>query len=272
MAVRHIQRPVAGWEKSYALLADSADKETAVIFVHGFKGHPRTTWLQFQTLVDELQASYPAWASADLFFYGYDSFIDGINISAERFLRFVAAVFPVPSPTLFNLRTDRLPASIRGSYKGLVLPTPERYRRLLLVGHSMGSVVIRAAVLMSLRRSLKSAADVGVSLEAGVSLKYQLQSLSLPNAELRLFAPAHFGANPAGWLGVVLNMPFIGELVGAWLCFGQAYGELSRGSPILREISQQTTGLAREYSYLSALRARAVWGTGEKVVSICLPA
>jgi len=240
VAVRHIQRPVAGWEKSYALLADCSEKETAVVFVHGFRGHSRTTWLLFQTLVDQLQASYPAWSSADLFFYSYDSFTEGVNVNAERLLRFVSAVFPVPSPTLFNLRIDRLPASVRESYKGIVLPTPDQYRRLVLVGHSMGGVVIRAAVLMSLKRSLHLAAEVGEGLKA------ELESRSLPNAEVRLFAPAHFGANPAGWLGVVLNIPFVGDLVRAWLCFGQAYGELGANSP---------------------LRARALWGTGDIVVT-----
>jgi alpha-beta hydrolase superfamily lysophospholipase len=32
-------------------------------------------------------------------------------------------------------------------YKGLMLPIPKRYERLVLVGHSLGAVIIRAAVL-----------------------------------------------------------------------------------------------------------------------------
>jgi hypothetical protein len=114
---------------------------------------------------------------------------------------------------------------------------------------------------MSLKRSLHLAAEVGEGLKA------ELESRSLPNAEVRLFAPAHFGANPAGWLGVVLNIPFVGDLVRAWLCFGQAYGELGANSPLLREISEQTTSLAASHPDLPALRARALWGTGDIVVT-----
>jgi hypothetical protein len=80
--VPHLHRPLWNYRNSYALLADCKEKNTAVVFVHGFRGHPRKTWLLFQSLVDDVQGDFPEWSTADLFFYGYDAFGTGINLNA----------------------------------------------------------------------------------------------------------------------------------------------------------------------------------------------
>ncbi len=265
--IRHLYRPLWNFARSYALLADCEDKNTAVVFVHGFRGHPRKTWLLFQSLVDELQEEFPAWGMADLFFYEYDAYGTGINLNAQAFLEFLKRIFPTPERSLFNMRISRLPAEIRGAYKNLLLPIPKRYTKLVLVGHSMGAVIIRAAILQLANSKLASVRQRRATMGPERKL-LELRNVRILHAQVRLFAPAHFGANPAGWIGVLLNLPFIGELLRSWLNYGQAYRELSDSSLILRDLKDQTTSLAASAPTVSAFRAKSVWGTGESIVSV----
>jgi hypothetical protein len=259
--VRHLYRPIWDYGKSYALLADCEVEKTAVVFVHGFCGHPRKTWLLFQSLVDELHEEFPAWGIADLFFYGYDAFGPGINLNAEAFVKFLNRIFPVPQRGLFNLKIERLPAALRPAFENVLLPIPKRYKKLVLVGHSMGAVIIRAAILQYANNKLARLNERGRSQK-------ELNNLRMLHADVRLFSPAHFGANPAGWMGVILNLPFIGEFLRAWLQYGQAYGDLSDSNLVLRDLKDQTTLLAETFPSLKALRAKSMWGTGEKIVAV----
>src|ERR1039457_1552101 len=75
---------------SYGLVSLRDDKDTAVIFVHGFQGDPINTWTQFQVYIDcpcpsELSGW---WATADLYFYGYNSLKGSISEQAVMFREF----------------------------------------------------------------------------------------------------------------------------------------------------------------------------------------
>ena len=44
----------------------------------------RTTWLQFQTLIDQLADEYDGWKASDLFFYQYASVVSGVSRLGTR--------------------------------------------------------------------------------------------------------------------------------------------------------------------------------------------
>jgi hypothetical protein len=72
---------------AYGLLAKKAPS-TGVIFVHGFQGNPRATWIDFQGLVEEIGNQRALWSEADLFFYAYRSRVQ-IRPLAEDFVKFL---------------------------------------------------------------------------------------------------------------------------------------------------------------------------------------
>lgn len=73
-----------GYGKSYALIADTAEADTAVIFVHGFGGSPTSTWRDFHGLVDEYSSEYDWWPKSDMFFYSYESLRTPIRRNAAH--------------------------------------------------------------------------------------------------------------------------------------------------------------------------------------------
>lgn len=127
---RHDLQPLDNLIPSaYAYISNDAEVDTAVIFVHGFKGNPTTTWEKFQSMIDSHGARFPEWNHADVFFFTYLDTIDSIDDSADGLRGFVDTVFPSTSKPLATL-----------------LGFQREYRKLVLVGHSEGAVVIRAAV------------------------------------------------------------------------------------------------------------------------------
>jgi len=66
-----------------AFLSQDAETDTAVVFVHGFKGHFLNTWADFHTLIDEEASERQFWRRTDLFFWGYRSVNEHISASAS---------------------------------------------------------------------------------------------------------------------------------------------------------------------------------------------
>lgn len=71
--MRHFPVKLKSSFGSFGLLTRNPPEAT-VIFVHGFGGTPRGTWVDFEHLIDELDAKFPAWGDCDLLFYGYHSY------------------------------------------------------------------------------------------------------------------------------------------------------------------------------------------------------
>src|SRR6266446_2593932 len=88
---------------AYAMV--TAHAEIAVVFVHGFLGNSRSTWIDFQHLIDRQQDMSQLWGKCDLFFYSYVSH-DQIKPLAEdllSFLREVVLVFgQLSAPRVFE--------------------------------------------------------------------------------------------------------------------------------------------------------------------------
>jgi hypothetical protein len=130
---------------------------TLLLFVHGFNGKPVATWNEFPTLLQEC----PEGSGCDLLFYGYDSLYTRAVFSAAEFFKSLDA--------LLTRTTDIVNRSLSFDAR-----SPEfEYRRVVLIAHSLGAIVVRKALLE------------GVSRHKSWTSKITLA----------LFAPAHLGAD-----------------------------------------------------------------------------
>jgi pimeloyl-ACP methyl ester carboxylesterase len=175
MAVNLSHFPVSGmlWSRdsgvfsgSLAMLLTAPVADTAIVFVHGWGGSAEGTWAEFPSAIRAM----PEAAQADAFFLNYPSRKLSVAVCAGETKEFVHDLLRVPGANVVNLS---LPDDV----------TPRalawRYARLVLVGHSMGAVVIRRA-LLDMDRAL--APDGLTPAEAS-------------GIRLLLFAPAHRGSS-----------------------------------------------------------------------------
>ncbi|HXX20941.1 MAG TPA: hypothetical protein VEJ46_16180 [Candidatus Acidoferrum sp.] len=226
---------------SYALISESAQSDTAVVFVHGFLGDASGTWLNFQEMIDSCRMTYPGWAMCDAFFFHYSSFRQSITDSAEELISFVRAVFPNPPGWIFSV-----PQPFRELRALLVLRLRmRRYKRLVLVGHSEGAVVIRRAVVLEYKRK-----------NGGTPIL---------DAKLALFAPAHLGFTPSGWVGACLATGRVEAIAMMILASSPSFVEM-KDKAFLEQIRQDTNAFLQESPDLSGLRARVLFGRGERIV------
>lgn len=126
-----------------------ANPITLIVFVHGFMGQSVETWSEFTPLLfrDE------KFQYTDLVFYGYDSTNGQAYDQSVEFFKF--------------LKIHQNPDS-----KKLLRSSTKEYEKILIVAHSLGSVVSRYAILAALRNNYQWAKKI----------------------RLLLFAPAHNGA------------------------------------------------------------------------------
>jgi pimeloyl-ACP methyl ester carboxylesterase len=269
--VNHFLRTLIGFEGSYALISESSDADTAVVFVHGFGGNAKTTWLDFQSLIDLSAHEFPWWRHCDAFFYEYSSTGTPIAVSADRLLGFVRHIFPDYSFCFgFNDWFSKWCSDVYGR-PGLdlgpepALPT-RTYRKLILVGHSEGAVVIRRAMvqLVKTEKHNMPPSTIGSSDRA----EQFLRENRIFDARLILFGPAYLGASCSGWIGVLLHLGILGGLVRPILQSLAAYVDLQKGSPVLESIRHDTEHNVAIYRWASVLTAQAVYGEKDRIVYI----
>jgi pimeloyl-ACP methyl ester carboxylesterase len=226
----------------FAKLAEDGKTHRCVIFVHGWGGSPEATWFRFQELVDDQsdQSLFGWWRETDLYFYSYESRRFSISEHTERFLRFLDQVYP-----------KRLTSLVSGNEL-----EEHTYTELVLVGHSLGAVVLREGVLD----------------RAAVALAPQrasAQSAAILDAQLRLFAPAMHGAKPSGFLGLAYHLLREIREIKPWI---EAAAEsqtivrqLKSESDKLTRLRTDTEELAAKTSF-RALVADVVYGEKEHIV------
>lgn len=126
------------------------------------------------------------------------------------------------------------------------------YKRIILVGHSQGGVVIRNAVLKRFKSTWSRS-------------RKPKSRKQLMNARLYLFAPAIAGFRPAGFLGILVKLPGVGQIVQAFLNNWAGYQDLAPDSELLKALKSETERAARK-NPSSALRADILWGYKDRVV------
>src|SRR5690242_3399027 len=138
---QHVPYGIPGWRKSQALLSLSS-ATTAVVFVHGFYGDRRKTWINFQAMIEARSA--PAWwSTVDLYFYAYPSVRQQLGPNADKLEKFIGYIWPNPPRGLLTLDRPFVPVTTLKD---------RRYTDIVLIGHSEGAVVIRTMLMGRIHR------------------------------------------------------------------------------------------------------------------------
>lgn len=132
----------------------TAKPKNLIIFVHGFVGDAVGTWNEFPSLV----RSNSAYSDSDVIFFGYDSLKGQANNNALRFYQFLKLIAE-GSANHFGYKRDGVTNYFT-------------YNRILIVAHSLGSIIVRRALL---------------------NAKHDNKDW-LSSCKMVLFAPAHRGA------------------------------------------------------------------------------
>jgi pimeloyl-ACP methyl ester carboxylesterase len=241
--------PAEAFPDSFALISPSEKADTAIVFVHGFGGDACGTWSHFHQMVDDLDLCKVWFAAADLFFFQYASVWERIDSSVDRLLKFIDAIIPEPKEQLFSVTVNSIfpeEQTGRDPIELNVFPATRVYKRVFLVGHSEGGVVIRKAVLDAAFDERKPRTE-------------------LLEARIALFAPALFGYCPSGFLGTLSGFPGLGGIVDALLSATPAYQDLKDTQGILSPLQEQTEKLSAE-KLRHAFRAFILWSRKDHVV------
>jgi hypothetical protein len=276
-------------DRSVAFLSTSELVDTAVVFVHGFRGHRERTWRWFHPLIDQNSSVSHQWRTSDLFFYGYSSVTAPIRVNVNRFGSFLDRVLAGNTTELLQ-RNDSLTVQTLGlGSRAFPRHDITSYSKLIVAAHSEGAVIVRTLVRDLALRAREEALDAARSSakSAGIQLptnfndlvEYQSWSndsygriLSQPQfrlltADVCLFAPAHAGYSITGPLASILELPGFSQLLRPALSFSTAKADLEPSSPLITVLRRDTDALSRD-SAISALRARILWGENEKVVYV----
>ncbi|KAF2328166.1 esterase/lipase family protein [Flavobacterium ginsenosidimutans] len=199
--------------------------ENLIVFVHGFGGSALGTWNNFPLILlfdDHFKNS-------DIVFYGYDTFKGQAGDHAAELYHFI------------NLAFKPLHNQILPSLQNL----PERdYKRIVLVAHSLGAVLIRQAQLHG-----HIAGDDWVE-----------------KSELALYAPAHHGAEVISL--AMQALPGLSGLFGLFVKFRfPILNDLdSKNNGILDSIKNQTSALQNGGEGNFSKAKLVVYSKGDKIV------
>ncbi|WP_158171347.1 esterase/lipase family protein [Rhodococcus sp. JT-3] len=225
-------------QHGWTLLVSHHDKSVKrlVVFVHGFRGNGLETWLEFPTPGDHRQW----WLESDMLFVDYKSTREGVVAVADRIRRSIEEFFPHPYPAAMEIGDQPARADITSPYE-----------ELILVGHSMGGLIIRRALL-------------DAAVEWDNDERPENSRPVILDSTNRLFSPASAGFQPSGWLGLV-RASGVWRALELYLHTSSGYKDMQPGSQILTSTRQQTEELAKEKDF-EALRAFIVWANPEGVV------
>ncbi len=225
---------------SLALLAVGA-ADTAVVFVHGFAGSADGTWERFSQSLRRMKEA----ASVDAFFVEYPSTTTGVPFCAAQFRMFLFDLLREPALQIVN---GSLPD---GAPKR---PPGPLYGKILLVGHSMGAVVSRQALLELDRNELREEERARISMI--------------------FFAPAHKGARDVARYvatGFGLDrLPFSSVIGGLLRLRYRSVDDLIKTSDCLQDLNTASKALREQRRAAGAqwdyLRARVFHAHGDRVV------
>ena len=248
MPQKRVPKFILGYGKSYSLLSNASNVDTAIIFVHGFGGKPTSTWRDFHGLADEYSPEYPWWTTCDMFFYSYESVRTLIGNNAELLNNFVEFVW-------------------HDDWRGNDPAFPKRkYKELILVGHSEGGVLIRQLVLNRyylLKEKVQAANPTSKQRALKTALARELHSDFVLASYLRLFAPACRGTNFSSWVGFLTSLSHFAAAVTS---ISAVRNELHPNSPILESLKVGTEKAHAQFPEIRSLYTRPLFGTRDQIV------
>ena len=170
-------------------------------------------------------------------FFGYASTAKSIDDYADELTAFVNAVFPaVDLSGIGSVETPFDFAPVR------------RYKKLVLVGHSQGGVVIRWAIA-----------------NAGQLAKHNAELAPILKARVALFAPALFGYVPTRWLGVAVALSGLRRLHDLYIAHSPSGTEM-KDRKFLEQVEKITFECYKESPKTPAYSAHILFGREEQVV------
>lgn len=174
-----------------------------------------------------------------MLFVGYKSTRENITSVADRLRRVLPEFYPNPFPLAMNC--SGVPARDD-------ISSP--YEKLILVGHSLGGLILRCALVDSVQHWMNGGSGTVRPI--------------LLDAETRLFSPASAGFRPAGLLGLAkeIGMLRVAELR---LCMSSAYMDLQADSSVIRDTRTRTEEYFEKTSE-PALQASILWANPDDVV------
>lgn len=265
--MQHFPVSLQGTRGAFALLSRKPPA-AAVIFVHGFLGDPRTTWVDFEHLVDQA----PIWNECDLFFHAYRS-RNQIAPLAEEFGQFLTSIARAKEQAVISAGFFAPSSKSHTLFSTPLYFWENRgnapYNYLILVGHSTGAVIIREVIRRRVAHLVESKGDLGAWMR---EKKEKEEDADYPDrlilkSSIRFFAPAHRGVLAAGKLGLARSLPIIGRIAGAYLRSNPLYQNLRHDSPTILDLKKATEELWNQYKF-EALKASSLFGENEEVVYI----
>lgn len=234
--MRHVNSRFSHTLGSHALVS-TATATRLIVFVHGWRGDATATWGEFaKPPTDEW------WGSSDLLFVDYDSTKESVVATADRIRARLKDFYPTPHEHMLV----RDGVAVRAGWNA-------PYEELIIVGHSLGGLVARRALVDALDewrgKSFTPASRPDIL-----------------DAALRLFSPASAGFLPRGALGALYAAP-LWWVADMFLRRGGAYLDLQPGSATITSTKEWTEAYGVGHEHAGALAASLLWANPEKVVA-----
>jgi len=201
------------------------EPDAVMVFVHGFGGNALSTWLEFPTMLlfDD------AVKHKDIIYYGYDTFKGQAGDHAAELYHFLSVL-------IAPLQHGILPPNQNLAERN--------YKRIILVAHSLGAVLVRQAQLL-----------------AYIANKHWVEK-----TEIVLFAPAHHGAKIIPL--AMQALPGITGLLGLFAKFRfPILNDLDADDDgIIKAVKAQTEDLQKQGKANFSKAKLVVYAKGDKVV------
>lgn len=233
-----------GWmPTSQAILLTETSAEFAIVFVHGWGGSAGGSWGDFSMTFGEVANEF----SADAFILDYPSRSHQVPFCAAKLREFLIDLVQNPTGQIVN------PSIPPG---GEPRSGNSKYRKIVIVAHSMGAVISRRALLDIERDNLAGFRDQDYAKIA-----------------LLFFAPAHSGSKIPIMIANGLGLDFLpgAKLLGSLLQLRMpSLADLAEGSQALEQLANHCTEIRMEREARNAssthLRAQVVHAQNDRVV------